>query len=152
MKRRRRRRDPERTRDRILWLAQEAQELDDAREILHDALLEAHDVSIPEVLRPKEFGEAVWLGNLVAIKTLADEYGYHLRKAEHDAREDDQKRVIVFTPRWLAKLSRTSSRTLSPSPFTFMRQSYATDRLRGPDVVVYTTRAGSWGALKPYGT
>lgn len=149
---RRARRDPERTIDGILWVARQAEESDDARQVLHDMLLEAHDVSIPEILRRRERGKGLGLGNLVTLKTLADDYAWHVLEAEEDAAADGRKRVVVFTPRWLAELSPTISRAFSPSAFSFMRHSYATEYLRGPAIAVYTTRAGEWGPLKPYGT
>lgn len=136
--RRRGRRDPNQTLDRIAWLAREAGESDAARQILHDALLEADDVERPLIYRLQHKGEPASQANFTAIRTLAADYRWHGREAERMAEYDNQKRVIVFTP--MAMVTKEG-------PFSFMRHSYATEYLPAGNVAVYTTAAGRWGKL-----
>lgn len=132
-------RDPRRTVNRIVWLAAQAEERDDARQVLHDALLEANDVTMPLVWR-RQLGGFGFAG-MVPIRTLAEDYAWHVLAAERVADSSGDKRVIVFTRRLMA--------LPGESPFSYMRQSYATERLPAGNVVVYTTQAGAWGKLTP---
>lgn len=93
---RRRRRDPEATLRQIFTLAEEAKHSEDARHVLHDVLLEAHDVEMPPIQREEhgDHGPLVWLQN------LAEYYQWHINNAENEASYyAGRVYMIIFKPR-----------------------------------------------------
>lgn len=118
---RRTRRDPEQTLRRILWLAEQAERDEGAREVLHDALLSAHDVRLSSPLI------AVQGGQKRLLRTLADKYESAIGEAEHEAEISGQKQFIIVSPH----LKMMPVRIL---PLSGTRSSTGT--------LVYTTRAG----------
>lgn len=120
---RRARRDPEQTLQRILWLAEQAEHDEGAREVLHDALLNAHDVPSARPSLISIIGER--------SRTLAEKYSFYIEYAEREAEASDSK--------W--------SVTLTPSDLKYRPESALTVRPAGPAkwrgiLRVYTTRAG----------
>lgn len=111
----RRRRDPDQSLQRIQWLTKAVEDGDeDARQILHDALLDAHDV----LLRPRS----------PMMVSLADVYAHYIERAEYEARFTELQHIITFNHAQLDSLS-----------FTIL----PTTRNRWRGIVrVYTTRNG----------
>lgn len=114
-------RDPKQTLDRIRWLAKKAEKSLEARQVLHDAFLQAHDVPMA---RP-----------VTRERTLAAEYEWYIRQVEREARDEGRKRVILLERRRLAK-------TVISHPFGTTAYSVTMDGLPAGWVAVYLTQAG----------
>lgn len=120
-------RDPETSLDRILWLAGKAEDDPEAGHVLHDALLSAGDVILPDNIPRLRHG------------SLAQEYGAIVDIVERWARNDGKKWAILFSR---GKLMRGMYQGLPISPFERREVRTFLPSYLKSQVVTYITHAG----------